>query len=101
MPVPVAGGGAAPVGSVGSALSEPGARSAVGGGANPGSVTSTFQSPKAVTPHAGGMIGAAPMAAPPPVASQSGNERSRPGYLEDDDNVFGVDRKAAPPVIGL
>ncbi|MBB5958891.1 hypothetical protein FHS29_005500 [Saccharothrix tamanrassetensis] len=94
------GGGPAPLGSPGSMSGvEPGARSAAG--ANPGSVTSTFQSPKSVTPQSG-MIGAAPMAAPPPVGATGGaNERNRPGYLEDDENVFGVDRKAAPPVIGL
>ncbi|MBW4719652.1 hypothetical protein [Saccharothrix obliqua] len=108
LPTPISaggggGGGGAPAplgvpGSVSGSLggaAEPGARSA----ANQGSVTSQFQGPKAVAPH-GGMIGA-PM--PPPVAPQGGgaNERNRPGYLEDDDNVFGVDRKAAPPVIGL
>ncbi|MFD1149831.1 hypothetical protein ACFQ3T_22080, partial [Saccharothrix hoggarensis] len=72
-----------------------------GSGPAPGSVTSTFQAPKSVTPQSG-MIGAAPMAAPPPVAGGAGErDRNRPGYLEDDDNVFGVDRKAAPPVIGL
>ncbi|MBM7812005.1 hypothetical protein [Saccharothrix algeriensis] len=105
-PVPVGasgGGGApAPLGSPGSSsgvLGPDGGRSSAG--ANPGSVTSQFQSPKSVTPHSG-MIGAAPMAAPPPVATTAGgNERSRPGYLEEDENLFGVDRKAAPPVIGL
>ncbi|MBB5806997.1 hypothetical protein F4560_006765 [Saccharothrix ecbatanensis] len=103
MPTPVgsAGGGGAsgPLAGPGSATGALGDR---GGSANPGSVTSSFQAPKSVTPQAG-MIGAAPMAAPPPVAG-SGSEdrdRSRPNYLEDDDNVFGVDRKAAPPVIGL
>ncbi|RKT52027.1 PPE domain-containing protein [Saccharothrix australiensis] len=111
MPVPIGasggggGGGSAPLGSPGSTSgtlgAEPGGRAAAG--ANPGSVTGQFQSAKAVTPHSG-MIGAAPIAAPPPLAASPGggaNERSRPGYLEDDDNVFGVDRKAAPPVIGL
>ncbi|CCH27522.1 PPE domain-containing protein [Actinosynnema sp. NPDC047251] len=106
MPVPVGsgggggGGGPAPLGPPGLGSGILNERS---GGANPGGVTSQFQAPKSVTPQHG-MIGAAPMAAPPPVASTpggGGNERSRPGYLEDDDNVFGVDRKAAPPVIGL
>lgn len=48
----------------------------------------------------GGMMGA-PMA--PGVAPASrGDERDyqRASYLEDDDNLFGVERKAAPPVIG-
>ncbi|QFZ16199.1 PPE domain-containing protein [Saccharothrix syringae] len=93
------GGGALPTapGPISGAVTERG-----GSGANPGSVTSSFQAPKAVTPQAG-MIGAAPIAAPPPVAGGGGNERdhNRPNYLEDDENVFGVDRKAAPPVIGL
>lgn len=101
MPTPVgsAGGGSGPMAGPGSATGALGDR---GGSANPGSVTSQFQAPKSVTPQAG-MIGAAPMAAPPPVAGGGADDRdrSRPNYLEDDDNVFGVDRKAAPPVIGL
>jgi hypothetical protein len=103
MPTPVgsAGGGgvSGPLAAPGSATGALGDR---GGSAHPGSVTSSFQAPKSVTPQAG-MIGAAPMAAPPPVAGSGGEDRdrSRPNYLEDDDNVFGVDRKAAPPVIGL
>ncbi|MFI9008808.1 PPE domain-containing protein [Actinosynnema sp. NPDC053489] len=101
VPTPVGaagGGGGGPVAGPGGST---GALNADRGNANPGSVTSQFQAPKSVTPQSG-MIGAAPMAAPPPVAG-GGNERdrNRPGYLEDDDNVFGVDRKAAPPVIGL
>ncbi|MGM1061102.1 hypothetical protein [Saccharothrix sp. Mg75] len=102
---PVGGGG----GGAGSPLSAPGTTSGTLGGdrgsgsGTPGSVTSTFQAPKSVTPQAG-MIGAAPMAAPPPVAGGGvGGERdhNRPNYLEDDENVFGLDNKAAPPVIGL
>ncbi|WP_158852357.1 PPE domain-containing protein [Saccharothrix deserti] len=100
-PVGAAGGGGAPISGPGGATGALGAERG-GSGANPGSVTSTFQAPKSVTPQSG-MIGAAPIAAPPPVAGGGGGEkdRNRPGYLEDDDNVFGVDRKAAPPVIGL
>lgn len=103
MPTPVGaagGGGGGPVAGPGGATGALGDRG--GSNANPGSVTSQFQAPKSVTPQSG-MIGAAPMAAPPPVAGPAGGEkdRNRPGYLEDDDNVFGVDRKAAPPVIGL
>ncbi|MEV1119011.1 hypothetical protein AB0I91_28460 [Actinosynnema sp. NPDC049800] len=101
MPTPVGmgggGGGGGPVAGPGGAT---GAIAADRGSANPGSVTSQFQAPKSVTPQSG-MIGAAPMAAPPPVAGGGEKDRNRPGYLEDDDNVFGVDRKAAPPVIGL
>ena len=100
MPKPVGasgGGGGGPVAGPGAAT---GAISTDRGSANPGSVTSQFQAPKSVTPQSG-MIGAAPMAAPPPVAGGGEKDRNRPGYLEDDDNVFGVDRKAAPPVIGL
>ncbi|MEU4801323.1 hypothetical protein [Actinosynnema sp. NPDC023587] len=108
MPVPVGSGGGGG-GALGPApLGPPGMGSGAivndrSPGGSPGGVTSQFQAPKSVTPQHG-MIGAAPMAAPPPVASTpggGGNERHRPGYLEDDDNVFGVDRKAAPPVIGL
>ncbi|ONI81995.1 hypothetical protein ALI22I_38145 [Saccharothrix sp. ALI-22-I] len=104
MPTPVgaAGGGGAPMSSPGGTTGALGSDRG-GSGANPGSVTSSFQAPKSVTPQSG-MIGAAPIAAPPPVAGGGANDdrdRNRPGYLEDDDNVFGVDRKAAPPVIGL
>ncbi|GAA3465422.1 hypothetical protein GCM10018963_74350 [Saccharothrix longispora] len=28
-------------------------------------------------------------------------DHRRPNYLEDDDNIFGLDHRAAPPVIGL
>ncbi|MEV8436486.1 PPE domain-containing protein [Actinosynnema sp. NPDC051121] len=101
LPTPVGaagGGGGGPLAAPGGTT---GALGGDRGGANPGSVTSQFQAPKSVTPQSG-MIGAAPMAAPPPVAGGGGEkDRNRPGYLEDDDNVFGLDRKAAPPVIGL
>ncbi len=104
MPAPVGASGGAGGGGAGPLAGPGGSTGALGpdrGSANPGSVTSQFQAPKSVTPQSG-MIGAAPMAAPPPVAGAGGEkDRNRPGYLEDDDNVFGVDRKAAPPVIGL
>ncbi|MEU4445020.1 PPE domain-containing protein [Actinosynnema sp. NPDC050801] len=105
MPTPVGasggGGGGGPMAGPGGVTGALGGGDRGGSGANPGSVTSQFQAPKSVTPQSG-MIGAAPMAAPPPVAGAGGEkDRNRPGYLEDDDNVFGVDRKAAPPVIGL
>ncbi|MFT7835468.1 PPE domain-containing protein [Saccharothrix sp. BKS2] len=103
VPSPVVAGGGG--GSAGP--SSPGVVSGAlgdrGAPANPGSVTSQFQAPKSVTPQAG-MIGAAPIAAPPPVAGAGGSterDHNRPGYLEDDDNLFAADRKAAPPVIGL
>ena len=38
-----------------------------------------------------------------PAAAQGNNderEHRAASYLEEDDNVFGLDRKAAPPVIG-
>ncbi|GAA1265799.1 PPE domain-containing protein [Saccharothrix xinjiangensis] len=104
VPASVVAGGSG--GGGGTALGSPGAVSGAlgdrGGPANPGGVTSQFQAPKSVTPQAG-MIGAAPIAAPPPVAAGANDDRdrNRPGYLEDDDNVFAADRKAAPPVIGL
>ncbi|NUT99879.1 MAG: hypothetical protein HOY78_48510 [Saccharothrix sp.] len=106
LPMPVMGGAAGGGGGGGAPLGSPASSPGIVGSeratAHPGSVTSQFSSSKAVTPQSG-MIGAAPMAAPPPVGGNSGgqNERNRPGYLEEEDNVFGVDRKAAPPVIGL
>ncbi|MFI9810683.1 PPE domain-containing protein [Saccharothrix variisporea] len=107
LPMPVMGGpagagGGGGGGPLGSPAASPGVVGAERPTGHPGSVTSQFSSSKAVTPQSG-MIGAAPMAAPPPVAggAPGSNERNRPGYLEEEDNVFGVDRKAAPPVIGL
>ncbi|GGP36970.1 hypothetical protein [Saccharothrix coeruleofusca] len=91
-----AGGMSGPGGSSGFVGTDHGGRPS----ANPGGTTSQFQAPKAVTPQHG-MIGAAPMAAPPVAPTSAESGRSRPDYLEDDDNVFGLDRKAAPPVIGL
>jgi hypothetical protein len=58
-----------------------------------GGQTKAFQNPLA--------MGGAPMAAAP-AAGQGRDEREHrsASYLEEDDNVFGLDRKAAPPVIG-
>lgn len=60
-----------------------------------GGQTKAFQNPLA--------MGGAPMAGAPG-AGQGGNnderEHKSASYLEEDDNVFGLDRKAAPPVIG-
>ncbi|SDH26134.1 PPE family protein [Lentzea fradiae] len=87
---PGAGGGAAGVNE--------GARAGAGAAAaasSPaaGGQTKAFQNPLA--------MGAAPMAAG---AAAGGRDDSREhksaSYLEEDDNVFGLDRKAAPPVIG-
>ncbi|GAA2665138.1 MULTISPECIES: hypothetical protein [Actinosynnema] len=93
--------GATPIGAGGSSANVGAGHGASG---STGGVTSQFQASKAVTPQHG-MIGATPMAAPPPMAAGMGgggnDSRNRPDYLEDDENVFGVDRKAAPPVIGL
>ncbi|GAA3890738.1 hypothetical protein GCM10022243_64550 [Saccharothrix violaceirubra] len=106
LPSPLAafGGGGGAAGDVGFTPGVGGSTGALADRppAHPGSTTSHFQSPKTVTPHAG-MIGATPMAAPPPVAggNSEDRDRNRPDYLEEEDNVFGVDRKAAPPVIGL
>lgn len=88
--VPGVGGGAAGVNE--------GARGGVGAAAaaaSPaaGGQTKAFQNPLA--------MGAAPMAG---AAGAGGRDDSREhksaSYLEEDDNVFGLDRKAAPPVIG-
>lgn len=59
-----------------------------------GNQTRAFQNPLA--------MGGAPMAAGAPAAGQGRDEREHKSasYLEEDDNVFGLDRKAAPPVIG-
>ncbi|HWO67159.1 MAG TPA: hypothetical protein VNO31_44710, partial [Umezawaea sp.] len=63
---------------------------------------SNLQAPK-VSGGAGasgaGMMGA-PMGGAPMGGrdEESGHHRAR--YLEEDDNLFGIDKKAAPPVIG-
>ncbi|MFS8100849.1 PPE domain-containing protein [Lentzea alba] len=60
-----------------------------------GGQTRAFQNPLA--------MGGAPMAAGAPAAAQGRDderEHKSASYLEEDDNVFGLDRKAAPPVIG-
>jgi hypothetical protein len=92
------GGGAGP--------SVPGGASGVIGGADSRAAaaqTSNFQAPKVAggaAAAAGGMMGA-PMAAGAPMGGRDderGHQRAR--YLEEDDNLFGVEKKAAPPVIG-
>ncbi|SMD21414.1 PPE domain-containing protein [Lentzea albidocapillata] len=92
-----AGGAASAGGSAG--VSE-GSRGGGAGGAAaaasaaPGNTTKAFQNPLA--------MGGAPMAGAP-VAGGGQNdskEHKTASYLEEDDNVFGLDRKAAPPVIG-
>lgn len=59
-----------------------------------GNQTRAFQNPLA--------MGAAPIAGAPAAAQGRDDEREHKSasYLEEDDNVFGLDRKAAPPVIG-
>ncbi|GGU22175.1 PPE domain-containing protein [Lentzea flava] len=59
-----------------------------------GGQTRAFQNPLA--------MGGAPMAGAPAAAQGRDDEREHKSasYLEEDDNVFGLDRKAAPPVIG-
>jgi len=93
-----AGGAAASAG--GSAGVSEGSRGGGVGGAaaaasaTPGNTTKAFQNPLA--------MGGAPMAGAP-VAGGGQNdskEHKTASYLEEDDNVFGLDRKAAPPVIG-
>jgi hypothetical protein len=87
-----AGGGAAGVnegvrGGAGAAAAA--ASSATGGGQ-----TKAFQNPLA--------MGGAPMAGAPVAGGgrDDNREHKTASYLEEDDNVFGLDRKAAPPVIG-
>ena len=56
-------------------------------------VTKAFQNPLA--------MGGAPMAGAPAAGGRDdAREHKTASYLEEDDNVFGLDRKAAPPVIG-
>ncbi|MGW6443518.1 PPE domain-containing protein [Lentzea sp. NPDC055074] len=83
----------------GSAGVSEGARGGGAGGAAaaasaaPGNTTKAFQNPLA--------MGGAPMAGAPAAGGQNDSkEHKAASYLEEDDNVFGLDRKAAPPVIG-
>ena len=59
-----------------------------------GGQTKAFQNPLA--------MGGAPMAGAPAAGQgrDDAREHKSASYLEEDDNVFGLDRKAAPPVIG-
>ncbi|MET9227102.1 hypothetical protein [Lentzea sp. NPDC003310] len=93
-----AGGGAGSAG--GAAGVSDGSRGGGAGGAaaasaaSPGNTTKAFQNPLA--------MGGAPMAGAPAAAGgqNDSKEHKTASYLEEDDNVFGLDRKAAPPVIG-
>ena len=94
------GGGAGGPGSAGGAagvneVSRGAGAAAAAASSATGGQTKAFQNPLA--------MGGAPMAGAP-AAGQGGNnderEHKSASYLEEDDNVFGLDRKAAPPVIG-
>ncbi|RDI21045.1 PPE domain-containing protein [Lentzea flaviverrucosa] len=92
-----AGGAASAGGSAG--VSEGSRGGGVGGAAAaasaaPGNTTKAFQNPLA--------MGGAPMAGAPMGGGgqNDSKEHKTASYLEEDDNVFGLDRKAAPPVIG-
>ncbi|MEO6083476.1 MAG: PPE domain-containing protein [Umezawaea sp.] len=91
------GGGAGP--------SVSGGASGVIGGADSRAAaaqTSNFQGPKVAggaAAAAGGMMGA-PMAGAPIGGRDDEHGHQRARYLEEDDNLFGVEKKAAPPVIG-
>lgn len=96
---PGGGGGAGGSGGAGlsAGVNERGGAGAAAAAASSatGGQTRAFQNPLA--------MGGAPMAAGAPAAGQGrGDEREHKSasYLEEDDNVFGLDRKAAPPVIG-
>jgi hypothetical protein len=93
------GGGAGGPGSAGGAagvneVSRGAGAAAAAASSATGGQTKAFQNPLAM---------GAPMAGAP-AAGQGGNnderEHKSASYLEEDDNVFGLDRKAAPPVIG-
>ncbi|MGW6930333.1 PPE domain-containing protein [Lentzea sp. NPDC054927] len=94
------GGGAGGAGSSGGAagvneVSRGGAGAgAAAASAATGGQTKAFQNPLA--------MGGAPMAGAPAAGQGNNDEREHKSasYLEEDDNVFGLDRKAAPPVIG-
>ncbi|MFD4641684.1 hypothetical protein ACFWN2_30550 [Lentzea sp. NPDC058436] len=95
------GGGGGAGGATGGNLAgvNDGARGGGAGGAAaasavPGNTTKAFQNPLA--------MGGAPMAGAPAGAGgqNDSKEHKTASYLEEDDNVFGLDRKAAPPVIG-
>jgi hypothetical protein len=97
---PAGGGGAGgPAGGGGGGLagvserSVPGAASAAASSSS-GGQTKAFQNPLA--------MGGAPMAGAPAAGQgrDDAREHKSASYLEEDDNVFGLDRKAAPPVIG-
>ncbi|MCP2245581.1 PPE domain-containing protein [Lentzea aerocolonigenes] len=90
-----AGGGSASGGAAG--VNEGvrgGAGAAAAASAAPGGQTKAFQNPLA--------MGGAPMAGAPVAGGgrDDNREHKTASYLEEDDNVFGLDRKAAPPVIG-
>lgn len=97
-----AGGGGAGAPSSGGSAGVAGSSESVRAGAGAGAAaaagnvnqTKAFQNPL--------QMGAAPMGAAPAAAGGREDEREykHAAYLEEDDNVFGLDRKAAPPVIG-
>lgn len=92
------GGGAGPSGPGGASgvISGPDSRAAA-------AQTSNFQAPKVAggggAGAAGGMMGA-PLAGAPIGGRDDERGHHRARYLEEDDNLFGVEKKAAPPVIG-
>ena len=98
-------GNSGSAGGGGGASSSGGASGVVGDGRGAGAAaaaassatggqTKAFQNPLA--------MGGAPMAGAPAAggARDENREHKSASYLEEDDNVFGLDRKAAPPVIG-
>ncbi|MEU0879883.1 PPE domain-containing protein [Lentzea sp. NPDC005914] len=88
-------GGAAASGGMAGVNERAGAGAAAAAAAStPGNQTRAFQNPLA--------MGGAPMAGAPAAGQGRDDEREHKSasYLEEDDNVFGLDRKAAPPVIG-
>jgi hypothetical protein len=94
-----AGGGGAGGPSGGGGLAGVNERSVAGAASaaassSTGGQTKAFQNPLA--------MGGAPMAGAPAAGQgrDDAREHKSASYLEEDDNVFGLDRKAAPPVIG-
>ncbi|MFI6100774.1 PPE domain-containing protein [Lentzea sp. NPDC051213] len=88
------GGGAGGAAGVNESARGAGAAAAAASSAT-GGQTRAFQNPLA--------MGGAPMGGAPAAGGggrDDDREHKTASYLEEDDNVFGLDRKAAPPVIG-
>jgi len=106
MPPAASGGGGGAGGGLNGAGSSAGvlnnaadaARSTTAGAGAAAAASSGQSSTRNFSP--GGMMGAPMAPAGAPAGRDDERDYQRASYLEDDDNLFGVERKAAPPVIG-